>query len=539
MKIRNFFALILASVILVACNDETDDNGGIVTDPTGTAWISLSVKTTESGNGLRSLNGQEPGTLEESTVVNVRAMFFDTNDDLVTDLPLTPAQAGNPGEPTGGAGEPFQIDAASKRVMIIVNPASSFPSFAVGDNIGKVNEAIAASADNLSVTSTGFMMTNAKGDLEPSEDNGSLKALTLYKTKALAASNPPLTIKVDRLVAKVRLYAAGAAAASAPNAVVSNIGWVLNVTNKKYFPMSERVQTAREVLDPNHLTPFDQYKLGSYRKDPNYDHSVGPITYGDPSYADNYIYFDSNTSPLPTFANPLDDATSAGDPEYCLENTQRQEDNNFEFTTQILVKAQYLPGTYQTFGGGSMNNDPADGGDWMQISGAAYTYASLMTYVRREMVYKYASSNPATYSTPRADALNAYMNTIGVGAVGMPVPGDSTTVINGFLAKKAAIQAVATRGGTYGTFAYYADGINYYKIAVKHDNDDSDTFKNQLGEFGVVRNSVYDVKITKFNNPGYPAIPDPTPDPVDSDDSWLSVQIDINPWTWYVQEEEL
>lgn len=531
MKIRNFFALILASVILVACNDETDDNGGVVTDPTGTAWISLSVKMTNSGNGLRSLSGQEPGTQDESAVKKVRAIFFDTNNKVTSNLELDPNQAGNPGEPTGSAGEPFEIDAASLYVMIIVNPASSFPSFATGADFSDVNDALDAAASNLIDPLTGFMMTNAKGGLEPSAPGGAKTALTLYKTKALAASNPPLAIKVDRLVAKVRLYAAGAATASAPNAVVSNIGWVLNITNKRYFPMSERVITAKQTP-----TPFDEYGLGSYRRDPNFDNSIGSITYPSPAYSANYNFFDSST-PLPTFANPID-SSAAGLPEYCLENTQRELDNNFEYTTQILVQAKYLPGSYQTLGGGTTRVQ-GDDGDWMQISGAAYTYASLMTYVRREMTYKYASPTPGTYSTPRADALNNYMTAIGVTPVDMPVPGDSVTVYNNFVAKKAAIQAVATRGGTYGTFSYYAEGINYYKIAIKHDNDDSDTFKNQLGEFGVVRNSVYDVKITKFNNPGYPAIPDPTPDPVDSDESWLSVQIDINPWTWYVQEEEL
>ena len=42
---------------------------------------------------------------------------------------------------------------------------------------------------------------------------------------------------------------------------------------------------------------------------------------------------------------------------------------------------------------------------------------------------------------------------------------------------------------------------------IKH--DDTSAVTNELGEFGVVRNSVYDINVKKFNNPGYPAIPDP------------------------------
>lgn len=40
---------------------------------------------------------------------------------------------------------------------------------------------------------------------------------------------------------------------------------------------------------------------------------------------------------------------------------------------------------------------------------------------------------------------------------------------------------------------------------IKH--DDTSAVTNELGEFGVVRNSVYDINVKKFNNPGYPAIP--------------------------------
>ena len=71
---------------------------------------------------------------------------------------------------------------------------------------------------------------------------------------------------------------------------------------------------------------------------------------------------------------------------------------------------------------------------------------------------------------------------------------------------------------------------------IKH--DDTSAATNELGEFGVVRNSVYDINVKKFNNPGYPAIPDPDPDtPDESDESWLSIEITPNPWTWYTQEE--
>lgn len=530
MKIKSFLALVMTSAILVACSNDDADDGGVVNNPQGKAWLSLTIKNPSSGgSGLRSLNSnnQDAGTADETDIKNVRAIFFDGTLDVVEDKALTLTEAGNPGQPSGSPGEAFEVDASAEHVMIVINPPASYPaSWTVGTPFSTVNAAVEADVSTIISSTNGFMMTNAKGDLEPSLSDGTLTALTLYNTKA-NAENSPLTINVDRVVSKVRLYAA---TATHPGADVSDIGWALNVTNKKYYPLSKRTPTYLGTL-----TPFDLYGLGSYRIDPNYDHTA--ILYPSTDYDDNYNYF--TTSSNPSFINPVDHV-APGSPQYCHENTQRKEDNNFAYTTQILVKAKYVPTSYR-LADGSTTSVKGNNDDWMRINGAAYTFASLMTYITAELNSKYALADPSLYSTPRANALNNYLNAIGVGAVSIPnTPGTvAATIIAAFQAKKIPIETAINRAGTFGTFSYYAYGLNYYKIAIKH--DDTGTDKNELGEFGVVRNSVYDVRITKFNNPGLPAIPDPDPtDPIDpADGSWLSVQIDINPWTWYVQEEEL
>ena len=90
----------------------------------------------------------------------------------------------------------------------------------------------------------------------------------------------------------------------------------------------------------------------------------------------------------------------------------------------------------------------------------------------------------------------------------------------------------------HGTVSYYKGGVNYYPIMIKH--DDSPTIMNKLGEFGVVRNSVYDITVNKIDNPGYPSIPDPDPiTPDEEEDRYLSIKIEVNPWTWYSQVEPL
>ncbi len=42
---------------------------------------------------------------------------------------------------------------------------------------------------------------------------------------------------------------------------------------------------------------------------------------------------------------------------------------------------------------------------------------------------------------------------------------------------------------------------------------------------GVVRNSVYDINVNKFNNPGYPEIPTPVLIPMREDGSFLAIRL--------------
>ena len=101
---------------------------------------------------------------------------------------------------------------------------------------------------------------------------------------------------------------------------------------------------------------------------------------------------------------------------------------------------------------------------------------------------------------------------------------------------KTDILGVDDRAKTVGVLTYYKGGYSFYKAMIKH--DDTSLATNELGEFGVVRNSVYDISVTKFNEPGYPTIPPVTIDPDEDDDLRMSILINVNPWTWYVQEVE-
>lgn len=556
MKKKNFLMLALAAVAFAACSNEDlvpvdnpGNNNDLVTDPNGEAWVALAVKTPTQTRGLNTPD-QEAATEAESKITKVRAIFFTANatEDAATvtaDITLTDDQAGldDDGMPSG-AGKAFKVPATSKRILIIANPSATFDAkvFSTTTTYAEVNAALSDAVSTLT-TSGHFMMSNAKGSLEPSEtddtnpDFGKAKDLALYKNET-AATNNPLSIRIDRVVAKVRMYITETSDNS--KVKIEESGWILNVTNKTYFPASKRTLTWNE--NPSHsgargtcITPFDQYKIGSYRIDPNYGTQA----------AGSYNSYDSSTDPT-TVPWKMRAAVGDGATEYCLENTQTQPYNVHEYTTQVLLKAKFVPREY----GRPAPNDgtpskvqeatPGLVGDWMLINGGFYTPTTLMEWIAAELTAKYADDEPTTFPTVRTTAYNRYLDAVSVGAIALPATADAADLANLILAFEGTITNLAAvtaenRAKSVTGLTYYVNAVSYYKIMVKH--DDTGAATNELGEFGVVRNSVYDIKVKAFNNPGYPAIPDPDQTPDETDEGWLSIEIITNPWTWYTQEE--
>ena len=558
MKKMYFLVAALLVLLSAACtNDHIDqDDDGIVTDPTGEAWIALNVgpPTTSFSRALHDPD-KIIGTTKESNVKKIRAIFFDGSEKVTADKTFTVGtdqEAGNPNQPEGDQGKAFKVPASSKRILIIANPSPDLPVTSVGTTTYTVfNQAILAVA-SLSGDEY-FMMSNAKGGLEPSASNtdGTDANLVLYNSASKAESQA-LSINVDRAVAKVRVYTDNTGISSNnTKANISEPGWVLNATNKKYFPVSKREKTWYETQPRGCITPFDQYKLGSYRIDPNYDNQPTVLPPAFTDYLKDYNYYLDATDVPAGAWHPTD--ASSDNAEYCLENTQTEDHNVWAYTTQVLFKVIFSPKGLQTPDKNVYDN-PADfvnagaldsGKDWLMVNGGYYTWNLLMDYIKAELTFKFQSEdNDPTiiHNTALTNALNNYLEAIN--EVKVPIDRNNAStpeeqagdIVDAFNVKK---NAVTTHGADrHGTVSYYVGGVNYYPIMIKH--DDSGDVYNELGEFGVVRNSVYDVNISRVNNPGYPNIPEPDPGTKDEDeDNYLSIRINVNPWTWYTQTDEL
>lgn len=547
MRKKNYFLLALASLAFAACTSENliDEGGGHVIGDNETAWISLGIRKPITRN-LNTPN-EHNGTADETNIDNATLLFFNghTSSSVLTNV--VPFDNTKIGQVTS-APEAFKVSKSAKSVLVVVNP-HNLPALNPGTTtFGAVNAVVTNTAESLMGTGNDeFMMTNAKGDLEPSmAGTGASQELVLHPTKADAESNK-LTLFVDRVVAKVRVQAKK----TSDVATIGDSYWTLNVKNKKYYPVSKRIKT---LLDTP--TPHDIYALGSYREDPNYDNTAcawlpNTAAAAQTNYNLEYDYYTEANPPAVGVWKEAQTTIDGSDPdgnapkvEYCLENTQRKEDNMHAYTTHVLLKTTFLPNSYQLPNKTTTAAQEADN-DWIAIKGGFYTYATLMEWIESELVNKYKQINPDTYTTELTDYFNAYL---GVVNAAVPIPdkaafeaaqitaeaqADALKLL--FKGKEAAVKAKGAF--TDGTVNYYSGAETYYQIMIKH--DDADDINNEHGEFGVVRNSVYDVIVSKFRNPGYPTIPDPDPAKPDEAESWLSLEITVNPWTWYRQEEEL
>lgn len=599
MKKKNLFMFALASFMFAACSenlpDGGDDGGG--TGAGGDAWVSLNVVTTTTTKALHNPD-QENGTADESKVNTMMALFFDShltgsnNPALLTKLSWGTGEPeiGTPGQPDGTPTKAFKVDKNSKAFMIILNPSTEFTTnVASASTFDDVNKIIAKTSVGAVIGGTNqnnFMMTNAKGKLEPTtvtDAGGSVTVtdndLVTYAT-AGEAEGKPYKVTVDRVAAKVRLFAD----VNYPQSTldINTVGWTLNVTNKKYYPMSERTKTWLETTARGCITPFDKWHFGSYRVDPNYDGqktSMADIT--TTPYTENYDYYTHATVSPSTWVAATADSTGPNASKipalYCLENTQEENDNYQAYTTHVLLKVVSQPKGLllpknninyngDPYDGDANNDDDVDasgkvkpGSAWIKIgTDGYYSYKLVVKYIEAELTSKYTDKAPDDYlQTSVTNAFSAYLDSLvkhsvsGVVAITLPTAAEFKTRLDNATyssiedgaAKIAASfeqDGVKTYGAaSYGNVSYYEGGEGYHVIMIKHDND-TDNTNNKLGEFGVVRNSVYDIAIKDIKTPGYPTIPEPDPGKKDEEEeSFISVEIGINPWTWYRQEIDL
>ncbi|WP_418458845.1 Mfa1 family fimbria major subunit [Bacteroides sp.] len=528
MKTRSFLLSALAALMLAGCSEDAREDeipGNVLV---GKAYLSLSLQSRTSTLTRVDNVKTENGSAEESAVSDVTVLLFD-EDEVCLDVVNVPSGDITVGNSDGGtppttatASEAQLVPEKTAKVFVVLNSAKwTFTKDAVvGKAWSTINTAIDAVIGDVA-TNSKFVMASAGTPAD-----GALTPVTVHKPATYAAGDVqkakddaeahPATINVDRLSAKVQVSVKDPGFTKPTGSNFTFNGWELSVTNKSVRLYSD-------------LVTYDNATTGAvYRRDKNYLESEQPdISSGNKEEnmdkAFNYLKnIDDVSKDMPAVAQ-VDKASL-----YCLENTMEAKAQQLGFTTKVVVKAQYTP------------DGIAKDASYFSWKGAYYTLAQL-----KAEYLKHPNNSGLKVDLPafliKAGVMSQAEFDEGQNKRDEIVANLSDDVTAGNLNAKTGII------GRFCAVRYYHASVCYYDVLIRHDQNI--TTKMALGRYGVVRNNWYNIELNSVSGPGTPWIPDPSdpdptnPTPPDTDDdeadAYLSVQITINPWTYWTQGVDL
>lgn len=253
---------------------------------------------------------------------------------------------------------------------------------------------------------------------------------------------------------------------------------------------------------------------------------------------------------------------------YVTENTIPGENTRQKngLTTGVIFKGQLLAG--QQLEEAHKNLYLAINGDYVvtAVEGGAYTLTIdnkhyPILYLFQDRLYVGWNDEVVRAAATAGEGSPLYAAAMSTNDAGNPhelyqalvkanAEGDSTAVQKALTAFRAAAKKAgftlyqASNDAETGDVTNDGPGYYFYYYAWNRHNDNAD--KGTMGpmEFGVVRNNVYKLAVTKISRLGHPRITDNDPDPVDPDDPdedgdvYLTVAVEVLPWTVRVNDFE-
>ena len=525
MKMKSILVSMLAVAALASCSKE--DGAGVTPEPVlsgDNAYLSLAINAATPSTFAESGPTDQNGSAEESKASKVMVVCLQgTNIKNVVTFNDGAGELGTIGMngTAAVAGDAFKVSKDVDGVFVIINPTSDIedqvnaattyaamnaiiPSSTVDDitgvaSITQDNKFLMTSAGALDATSK---TDETKGIVSVTPTLAASESDTDIAAAKMAAKAAPAVVKVDRAMAKVKLAAFEGTVGN--GATASLDGFKLNTTNTVFYLYADLV---------NYVVPTGN-TAAKYRQDPNFSYTAA-------SYAADFNWMHN--------PDAYTDWKTAGNEEYCFENTMSADAQNYNNTTKMLIKAKFAP------------KGVTLGDSWFRMNGIVYTLAQLQEIYNDtntaattkaymdEFYTAMKAADPAMTATDFASLTIAELDAVSNG---------------GYVASK-----IKTADKSY-LIEYFQKSVCYYDVNLKHDNR---VEAKLLGRWGVVRNNAYTLNITKISQPGKPYIPDPTdpeitdpenPDPDqptldDETSAYISVKITVNPWTAWTQETEL
>lgn len=559
MKIKHFFGLAVIAAMTASCSSNEDlGTAGPGTGPneTGVGYATFTINLPTTSGTRAGDPTFEAGDPKEYDVNDATLLIF--KEAGASENEYTFVESVNLGSmaPWKDPSEPGVTTHAKITAKLnIENTTDKFYALVLLNNGTESSKKVDLPADNQTFsawneatvtnkivdTNDGFYMANA-----PLYKNKKVTTLVpiestkIYPTEAQAASNPSTDIYVERGVAKVTVTPASKATKIIADGTykddkVTIQNWVLDVTNKKSFPVHKTDGTGYDAIWSNTDTPTGTNNATTLRfvdnntttvakrvywgVDPNYDIAklYAETTDGKKERTDNFNYVGKDNLTAPT-----------SDAQYCLENTFNLDNMKQGQTTRVVFKAKYVP-----------KNVP-EGHTFYMVgkNTAIWTEDNLKDEIVAavtKVVASATSTNTTVDLTAAAggnDITKAGNHLLALGNISVTgVTLDQTNIdaINAKLGLKEG-EGIST----------YQNAEAYYIARVKHFGDLTPWEAGQsygtdnlsfLGRYGVLRNNWYELTVDKVSGPGYPDVPDVKPNvPDDENFKYISVSVKILSW---------
>ena len=559
MKIKHLFGLAVIAAMTASCSSNEDlgtAGPGTGTNETGVGYATFTINL-PSTNGTRAGDPTfEAGDPKEYDVNDATLLIFKEAGSSENEYTFVESVSLGSMAPWKDPSEPGVTTHAKITAKLNkVNTTDKFYALVLLNNGTESSKKVDLPAENqtfsawneanvinkIANTDDGFYMANAPlykankvTTLVP------IESTKIYPTETQAASNPSTDIYVERGVAKVTVTSASKATKTIADGTykddkVTIQDWVLDVTNKKSFPVHKTDGTGYDDIWSNTDTPTGANNATTLRfvdnntttvakrvywgVDPNYDIAALNATEGKTARTENFNYVGKDKLTATTFPS---------DAQYCLENTFNLDNMMQGQTTRVVFKAKYVPKGF------------TDGATFYMVgkNTAIWTEANLKDEIVAavtKVVASATSTNTTVDLTAAAggnDITKAGNHLLALGNIsvdGVTLQQPDIDAINAKLGLKEG-EGISTYQNAE---AYYIARVKHFGVLTPWEAGQSYGTDNLsfLGRYGVLRNNWYELAVDKVSGPGYPDVPDVKPNvPDDENFKYLSVSVKILSW---------
>ena len=559
MKIKHLFGLAVIAAMTASCSSNEDlgtAGPGTGTNESGVGYASFTINL-PSTNGTRAGDPTfEAGDPKEYDVNDATLLIFKEAGSSENEYTFVESVSLGSMAPWKDPSEPGVTTHAKITAQLNkVNTTDKFYALVLLNNGKERSKKVDLPAENqtfsawneanvinkIANTDDGFYMANAPlykankvTTLVP------IESTKIYPTETQAASNPSTDIYVERGVAKVTVTSASKATKIIADGTykddkVTIQDWVLDVTNKKSFPVHKTDGTGYDDIWSNTDTPTGANNATTLRfvdnntttvakrvywgVDPNYNIAALNATEGKTARTENFNYVGKDKLTATTFPS---------DAQYCLENTFNLDNMMQGQTTRVVFKAKYVPKGF------------TDGATFYMVgkNTAIWTEANLKDEIVAAVTKVVASAT----STNTTVDLTAAAGGNDITKAGNHLLALGNISVDGVTLQQPDIDAINAKLGLKKGegISTYQDAEAYYIARVKHfggltpwkagQNYGTDNL-SFLGRYGVLRNNWYELTVDKVSGPGYPDVPDVKPNvPDDENFMYISVSVKILSW---------